>query len=143
MSDTQPENPKHYAGAKKVSYAPVPAQVEAEIGLGMSEGARKYGRHNFRVVGYINASDYYDSMRRHLAAWWEGEDIDPDSGLHHLIKLITSAIVVRDSMYTGRFKDDRPPKLPEGWEKMLNAHAIRIAERYPSPKPASTNKESE
>lgn len=144
MNEKRRENPKHAAGVRKVPYSPVPERVSAEVGLAMFEGARKYGRHNFRAPGtVILASDYYDAMRRHLADWWEGQDIDPDSGLHHLIKLMASGTVLRDAMHTGAFVDDRPPKSAEGWMTELNARASEIIDRYPNPKLPTTQKECE
>jgi hypothetical protein len=57
----------------------VSAPVLAEVGLGMLEGGHKYGRHNYRAIG-VRTSIYYDAAMRHLTAWWEGEDIDAESG---------------------------------------------------------------
>lgn len=45
-------------------------------------GAQKYDDHNWRR-GY-EWSKSYDALQRHLTAWWDGEDIDPESGLSHL-----------------------------------------------------------
>jgi len=44
-------NPKDACGTKKVPFSVLPWQVLAEIGLALLEGARKYGRHNYRVAG--------------------------------------------------------------------------------------------
>ena len=53
------------------------------------EGARKYGRHNYRVIG-VRGSVYYDATLRHVTAWWEGEDLDPERGINHISKAIAS-----------------------------------------------------
>lgn len=45
-------------------------------------GTEKYDRLNY-LKGY-NWSLSYDAMQRHLMAFWNGESIDPESGLHHL-----------------------------------------------------------
>lgn len=45
-------------------------------------GAQKYDDHNWRR-GY-EWSKSYDALQRHLTAWWDGEDTDPESGLSHL-----------------------------------------------------------
>jgi len=71
-----------------------------EESLVLLHGARKYGRHNYRAMG-VRASVYYDACMRHLMAWWEGEDIDPDSGLHHLAHARAGLGVIRDSMMQG------------------------------------------
>lgn len=123
-------NPKDAAGIKKAPASVVPAQVELEVGLALLEGARKYGRHNYRVSG-VRASVYYDAARRHLAQWWEGEDIDPDSELSHVTKAIASLVVLRDSMMTGNWNDDRPPALTPGWMQAHNERAARILAKYP------------
>ena len=73
----------------------------------MSEGANKYGPYNWRDVE-IQFSDYFDSTMRHMNEWYEGEDIDPDSGVSHISKAITGLIVLRDAMLEGSAIDDRP-----------------------------------
>lgn len=127
-------NPKDAVGTGKVPITVIPMPVIGELGLAMLEGARKYGRHNYRVAG-VRASVYIDAvMMRHLPAFWEGEDIDPDSGLSHITKAIASLVVLRDSMIQGNWVDDRPPKAPDGWVAELNAKAKAIVERYPDAK---------
>ncbi len=80
-------NPKTSVGSRKFSLSVMSSAVTAEIAVGMLEGARKYGRHNWRDEGAM-ASVYWDAACRHLIKWWEGEDIDPDSGLPHVVKAI-------------------------------------------------------
>jgi len=124
-------NPKDAVGTKKVPFSTISAPVIAELGLAMLEGARKYGRHNYRISG-VRASVYYDAFLRHLIAWWEGEDIDPDSGLHHLTKAMACLAVIRDSIIRGNWVDDRPPKVQSGWIQELNKRATEIIEKYPN-----------
>ena len=128
LASDKPTNPKDLVGVRKVPMSTVPATVMAEIGVAMLEGASKYGRHNYRVVG-VRGSVYYDGVMRHLMAWWEGEDLDPDSGMSHVTKAITSLVVLRDAMMQGKFTDDRPPRaLP--FYPTLNAGAAGIIDRY-------------
>lgn len=134
------ENPKKGQGDKKVSIADVPLTVLLEIALGMHEGGRKYGRHNYRHSNII-ASDYIGATFRHLAAWWEGEDIDPSSNLSHISKAIASLVVLRDSMINELYVDDRPPKAPAGWMEKLNEAKLKLIEMYPDPRPPHTEKE--
>ena len=104
----KPSNPKDALGSGKIYFSVVPPIVLSEVSLGMLDGATKYGRYNWRANG-VRGSIYYDATLRHLTAWWEGQDIDPDSGLHHVTKAITSLIVLRDAMIQGKYTDDRPP----------------------------------
>lgn len=46
-------------------------------------GACKYGKDNWRQ-GFAY-SRLYDAALRHILAFWQGEDLDPESGLHHLL----------------------------------------------------------
>lgn len=123
-------NPKDAVGMKKVPMSVVSGPVMLSVGLAMLEGARKYGRHNYRVSG-VRASVYYDAAMRHLMAWWEGEDTDPDSGLSHIIKAIASLMVLADADMSEKVIDDRPPKCNDGWIKELNIKAEEVIERYP------------
>lgn len=124
-------NPKDALGIKKAPLHAVPCGPEFELGLAMMEGGRKYGTHNYRETGVL-ASVYYDAIMRHVKAWWEGEDIDTASGIHHLIKAAASEFVVRDSMLMGNFVDDRPIRYPNGLDiATLNKQAEAIIEKYP------------
>ena len=134
---TKPTNPKDAIGSSKVPFSTVPARVVGEVGLALLEGACKYGRHNYRTAG-VRASVYFDASSRHLAAWWEGQDLDPDSGLSHVTKAIASLVVLRDSMLSGNWNDDRPPAVAGDWVAAQNVTAAAILERYPEPKEAHT-----
>jgi len=132
---TKQTNPKDAVGTGKVPFSTIPAGVIAELGLAMLEGARKYGRHNYRVAG-VRASVYYDACLRHLTAFWEGEDVDPDSGLPHIIKAIACLVVLRGSQIQQNWVDDRPPVMPDNWQVRLNSKAKEILEKYPNALPA-------
>lgn len=126
-------NPKDLVGIRKVPASCLSAAFKLGVSLGMMEGARKYGRHNYRQAG-VAASVYYDAANRHLDAFWEGQDIDPDSGLHHLLKAAASIAVLYDGIIYRNWTDDRPPALPEGWLADLNERASVLIDKYPTPK---------
>jgi len=111
-------NPKAVAGRKKIRAQFTPVTVLNEIHKGMTEGAEKYGPYNWRETD-IEAGDYYDSTMRHMSAWWDGEDIDPDSGVHHVSKAITGLIVLRDAMLHGTCIDDRSNHPPSARAKVI------------------------
>lgn len=134
----KPSNPKDVLGIRKAPMSALPANVVAEIGVAMLEGASKYGRHNFREVG-VRASVYYDATIRHMFAWWEGEDIDPDSRLSHITKAISSLVVLRDSMIRGNWEDDRPP-VSEAFYPELNKKAGEILDTYKDRNPVHYTK---
>lgn len=129
---TKPSNPKDALGVLKLAFSVFPLPVLWEACLGMLEGALKYGRHNYRVIG-VRGSVYFDAAQRHLCAWWEGEDIDPDSQLSHITKAITSLVVLRDAMIRGNWVDDRPPRTDPEFLASVNAHVKRLLEKYPEP----------
>ena len=131
MRNTKESNPKYSEGVKKAPLHCIPCGPLFEVGLAMYEGNRKYGRHNYRAVG-VRASIYYDAAIGHIADWWEGENIDLDSGVHHIIKAIACLFVVRDSMLMGNFNDDRPLRYPEKHGRSdFNAQVKLITDKYP------------
>lgn len=114
-----PNDPKQEAGQRKVPFHALPFAVLAEDAVAHGEGALKYGLHNWRE-GKVLASTYYAAALRHLIAWIEGEDIDPDSGLSHLIKARASLGVLRDAQIQGTAIDDRPKASPPSFMAGLN-----------------------
>jgi len=140
LDNAKDTNPKDAVGVKKAPLSTVPSGVLMELGVAMLEGARKYGRHNWRVSG-VRGSVYYDAVMRHMMAWWEGEDIDRDSGISHVTKAIATLVVLRDSMMQGKYTDDRPPQMAAHWLDAVNSDAGRVIQKYPDAKPAHTNTE--
>lgn len=126
--NVKPSNPKDAIGIKKAPLSTVPMPVIAEVGVAMLEGTLKYGRHNYRGVG-VRGSVYFDATLRHILSWWEGESVDPDSGLNHITKAIASLVVMRDAMLQGKFTDDRPPR-SKNFYKELNEKSAALLEKY-------------
>ena len=104
----KPTNPKDRIGVRKAGMSFVPQVPLAELGVAMVEGALKYGPFNWREAG-VRSSVYFDAVTRHIRAWWEGEEIDPDSGLSHLVKAMACLVVIRDAQVHHMVEDDRPP----------------------------------
>jgi hypothetical protein len=130
--DSKETNPKDAVGVKKWRYfSTVPFTIVLELGVAMLEGARKYGRHNYRVAG-VRGSVYFDAAMGHLVQWWEGEDTDPDTGLSHITKAMASLAVLRDAMINDKFVDDRPPKIAlESIREELQGRVDDIFDRIP------------
>lgn len=140
-------NPKDAIGISKAALSALPLQVVVEAGLGMMEGGLKYGRHNYREAG-VRASVYFDATLRHLIAWFEGEDEDPDTqerdadgavvpgtGVNHVAKAITSLMVLRDAMLNNMCTDDRAPEPADPqWMGKLNDKAAGLLKKYPPEK---------
>ncbi len=138
---TKDTNPKDALGCKKPPLSVIPCPVLYEIGAGMLEGACKYRRHNYRIAG-VRASIYYDATLRHLMDWWEGEDIDPESGLHHISKAMSSLVVLRDAQMNDMVNDDRPPPAKAGWLARVRKLVDEVLSRHPEPKPPYTREDT-
>ena len=134
---TKDTNPKDAIGSKKSPLSVLPLPVLFEAGIVMLLGAAKYGRHNYRAIG-VRASVYYDAAMRHLSQWWEGEDVDGESGVSHLAHAICCLAIVRDSAIRGMLTDDRPPKTDSGWMQRFNELAAKVCSKYPDAKPPFT-----
>lgn len=102
----KPTNPKDAIGSDKVPMHLWPKTATVLGVMGLLDGALKYGRSNWRAVG-VRASIYYDAIDRHMSAWFEGEDIDPDSGLPHLAHVLATTAILVDAIAGDRFRDDR------------------------------------
>lgn len=85
------------ADAGKPDMTLVPRQVIYEIEKVRRHGTEKYqGRDNWRYVG---GERYWRALIRHvLAAWYDYEAVDPESGLHHLSHIATNAAFLLEFM---------------------------------------------
>lgn len=131
----KPSNPKDMLGSKKLPLRLFPLSAIALGCLAFLEGMLKYGLSNFRVVG-VRSSIYYDAARRHLDSWWEGEDIDPDSGIEHLGKALACIAVLIDAKAAGKLRDDRTVKGNySALVRDLTPHVGKMMERHKDKSP--------
>lgn len=119
MSD-KPTNPKDAIGATKLDYSCVPKSAIAFLASAMYEGKVKYGAHNYREGG-VRASIYYSAGCRHRDKWWEGQNADPVSRVHHLANSMACDAILLDAEVQGVLNDDRP--IPQDLDKLLTALA--------------------
>lgn len=125
-SDSKPTNPKDLIGSGKLPLHLWPATATAMGCVGLAEGMLKYGRSNWRVAG-ARASIYVDACLRHLFAYFEGEDVAPDSGVPHLANALACLAILVDAEAAGKLTDDR--QVPGGYRALvetLTPHVERL-----------------
>lgn len=135
MSELKPSNPKEAIGSNKLPLHLWPQTATVYGCLGLLDGMLKYGRSNFRAVG-VRASTYKDAIDRHLGAWFEGEDIDPDSGLPHLSHVLACVAIIIESQTKGNMTDDR--MVPTRYRELVSSmtsHVARLKELHKDKSP--------
>lgn len=108
MSDSKPTNPKDILALKKLPLSLVPFTAIVGMATAFLEGALKYGRFNWRVKG-VKASVYIDAELRHLAKYFNGQDRDKATRVHHLDNAMACLAIIRDAEVNGVLIDDRAP----------------------------------
>lgn len=101
------DNPKTALGEAKPKLSDTPTIGIRQMGQVFTMGAAKYGRFNWREHT-VSSSVYYDAAQRHLMAWFDGEDLDPESGLPHLAHVMACVNIVLDAQAHGKLNDNRP-----------------------------------
>lgn len=107
----QLNSPKKYNQGK-----PMMSLIRPEFQKGLAKaltyGYTKYEEKRGDVQNYLKGDGFhystiYDSLHRHLAEWWQGNDIDEESGIHHLHMAAANLMFL--SVYEGCGKgiDDR------------------------------------
>lgn len=104
----KPTNPKDRAATNRLDLSLFPASAKAYGALAMQEGDFKYGGYNYRDAGVL-ASIYYSAANRHLDKWFNGQDCDPKTKVHHLGNALACIAVLIDAIECGKLNDDRPP----------------------------------
>ena len=100
-------NPKTQYGLAKPGLSKVPPLALLAVGEVMSKGAAKYGPMNWRTDP-VSSSTYYDAAMRHLTAWWDGQNNDPETGLPHLAHAAANMCILLDAFSGPWLLDDRP-----------------------------------
>ena len=95
----------------------VPVSAVNSLARVLTYGAKKYDADNWRRG--FNYSVPYACLMRHMMAFWDGEDIDPESGLSHLDHAIANlAMLIEferecphlDDRWTTRVKQNKAEK---------------------------------
>ena len=102
-------NPKSEFGVKKTPLSLLPPEPLRQMAEAMRSGADKYGPYNWRESG-ISSSIYISAAMRHILAFADGEDKDPESGLAHLAHGLTNLAILLDGQHHKCLNDDRPSK---------------------------------
>jgi hypothetical protein len=103
-------NPKEIVGASKLAFHLVPDTMGAYAATAFFEGASKYGAYNWRVSG-VRASTYKSAAERHIRKWFNGQNEDPTTGVHHLANAMACLAIILDAEVAGKLNDDRPPSV--------------------------------
>lgn len=132
---TKDTNPKDAIGSNKVPLHLWPSTATAVGSIALLNGALKYGRSNWRVAG-VRASIYADAAKRHLDAWFEGEETDPDDGVDHLGAVLACLAILVDARAAGKLNDDRA--VQGGYRKTINectSEVTRLKELHAGKEP--------
>ena len=73
----------------------------------MTYGAKKYNPHNYKLGKGLDWDQMYSACLRHMNAWNDGEDIDPESGRPHLYHAGCCLVMLIDLVDSKIGKDTR------------------------------------
>lgn len=93
-------------GRKPEQFSAMPWDALLVAAKHFGYGAEKYDAHNYRR-GYP-WSWSFDALVRHLAAFWQGEDVDAESGSPHLAAVVFHALALLTFQTDHPDMDDRP-----------------------------------
>jgi len=93
-------------GMKLARYDLIPAEPLRLIAEHFGRGAAKYDDHQWRR-GY-EWSKSFAALNRHLWAFWNGEDIDAETGSPHMAAVAWHALALLEFMVEFPEHDDRP-----------------------------------
>lgn len=93
-------------GRKSARFELLPGDALAAVAVHFAKGSRKYEDRNWEK-GYAWSLNF-GAMQRHLWAWWQGEDIDEESGSSHMVSAAWHALALVAFELRAVGTDDRP-----------------------------------
>lgn len=90
---------------EKIDLSLIPLIAEVEEAKAFMVGLKKYGRYNY-CKGH-SASQLIAAAKRHMGAWFNGEEYDPQDGQHHLGSARACLAMILRQNELGTLKDDR------------------------------------
>lgn len=90
----------------KARFELIPARPLQELALLYGRGAIEYGDRNWeRGLAW---GRMFGAMMRHAWKFWNGEELDPQTKVHHMTVVAWYALCLRELTLTRKGKDDRP-----------------------------------
>lgn len=115
-------------GVKDARLDLVPYDALWAVGRIFGFGAAKYADRNWER-GYA-WSKSYGAMQRHLALFWQGENLDEESGMPHIAHAAWHALVLLAFYLRSAGEDDRPVRGFQGGltDSVIAGLATMVAE---------------
>ncbi len=95
-------------GQKLARFDLIPPGPLMALAEHFGRGARKYAERNWERGSAWSLN--FAAMQRHAWQWWQGEDIDAETGSPHLTAVAWHAFALQEFAATHPEKDDRPWK---------------------------------
>jgi len=116
MYEDNPERQRQVTGgvkdnASKPRMDLIPAKPLFGVGRVLAFGARKYKPNNWRLG--LRYSDTFASAQRHLLAFMDGEDLDPETGLPHVDQALCQIMFLSEYFHSETGIDDRWSSMSE------------------------------
>lgn len=134
MTDKKDTNPKDGQATTRADLGNFPDSAVLYGSLAFSEGGLKYGEYNWRKTG-VQSSVYVSAARRHIAKWWNGEEFDPKTHVHHLGNALACLAVLVDAIEVGNLNDDRPPGISTAMYDRAEKVIAHLQSMYPNKQP--------
>lgn len=91
----------------KVRIDLIPPRAIKDIAEVLTYGAGKYADHNWRNNGGLAYSRVYAAAQRHMLSFWDGQDLDEETGMSHLAHAACCIIFLMSYESEDIGKDDR------------------------------------
>lgn len=85
----------------------LPATALLEVVKVLTKGAEKYDDNNWREGEGSSTQRYLGALMRHVFAYSQGEDKDPETGLSHMAHAACNALFLLEAEIFGLWNDDR------------------------------------
>jgi hypothetical protein len=91
---------------QKLRYELIAPEIDAALAAVLTYGAMKYEDRNWERG--MDWSRPYAALKRHMDAWWAGEQFDPETGFPHLWNAACCLMFLISYECRGTGVDDRP-----------------------------------
>lgn len=87
-------------------------EFQKGLATALTYGYTKYEEQRGDIQNYLKGEGFYystiyDSLNRHLGEWWSGNNIDEESGIHHLYMAAANLMFLATYEVSNKGIDDR------------------------------------